>query len=380
MINRKWASGLKTRKVSTDELQDKYLNPSNAGGKAPMFNSRGEVNANSRKEVFENAQKFAKLNDEYSDAYKDSKIEKLASLYTDEEKNKIFASALGDQAQWIKFGQEGIVPLILRELDYKGFIRQVFHTHNVAQGQVIKYEKDISVTALVIAENGDAVESQVKGDRVFPGEFTVTSNPTIEIKEVAVRDFDAVERAKDKATFQVMLKEDRNGLRLLYSAATIENSQINITGSVNKAVIESLTNSVESWGLIANKILMNRAEFGDLRSAINTNDYDPVTAREVWLNGMFGNFWGYNILVAAGKSDTRLSIPAGMIFAVTEPRFIGAMGIRVELEAHPADKFTLGQPRYGWLFVEVISQTVVNPRSVAMGVKSTTVVPDWMTA
>jgi hypothetical protein len=93
---------------------------------------------------------------------------------------------------------------------------------------------------------------------------------------------------------------------------------------------------------------------------------------------MFGNFWGYSVLVAAGKSDTRLSIPAGMVFAVTEPRFIGAMGIRVELEAHPADKFALNQPAYGWMFVEVISQTVVNPRAVSMGTKPTTVIPSWM--
>jgi len=37
--------------------------------------------------------------------------------------------------------------------------------------------------------------------------------------------------------------------------------------------------------------------------------------------------------------------------------------------AEPANKFVFGEPRYAWLFYELISQVVINPRGVALGTK-----------
>ena len=305
-------------------------------------------------------------------------------MYTPAEKQNIvdsvFASNNADER--LRFGAE-MVPLILDRLDYEGFIRQVFRVHELAQGQINSYEKDVNVSAMVIQEDGQTIETIVKGNRIFPPEFMVTANPKISISEIAQRQYDIVDRTHDKTTFQIQLTEDRMGLRQLYQSATLENSLINVTSSVNKSVLETLQYEVERWRLMVDKFIMNRAELGDLKKNINAIDYDPITSRDVLLTGIFGNIWGVNIFISAGQDEQgveSVSVPEGVIFAVTEPRYLGTMPIRVNLTVLPADQFVFGQPMYGWLFAEQIGMCCVNSRSIAVAQKSSASIPAWLTA
>ena len=335
-----------------------------------MFNARGDMNAYDKVDAIVQQQKFAALKAQYPG--------KQARLSPERESQVMEHVFAGDNPERrLKFGQQ-MVPLVLDRLDYEGFIRQVFQVHSVSQGEIINYEKDISVTALVIADDGKTVESRIKGNRLFPPEFNLTANPLVSIAEVATRQYDVVDRAHDKAAFEIMKQEDRNGLRLLYQAATIENSATNITGTLDKSPIESIVNQVERHRLVVDKLIINRAELGDLRVNIQSTTYDPLTSREVLLTGIFGQIWGYNVFVSSGQGDAEIVVPAGMVFAVTAPRFIGAMGVRVELTAFPGDQFTVQDPSYGWLFFERIAQLVVNSRAVAVGTKSSTVIPNFM--
>jgi len=337
-----------------------------------MFDSKGQLNAYDHKDMITQQQKFASLREQYK---------KSGSFYSLDEKQRIMEAAFGgNEEERMRFGAE-MIPLILDRLDYEGFIRQVFKTHEVAQGQIISYEKDVNVTALIIQEDGQTIECVVKGNRVFPPEFWVTSFLKINMAEIAKRQYDIVDRSHDKATFQIMLTEDRNGLRQLYQAATIENSQINITSSINKSILETLQFEVERHRLICDKFIMNRAELGDFKKNINSMDYDPITSRDILLTGIFANIWGVNIFVSAGVDENGLqnvSVPEGMVFAVTEGRYLGAMPVRISLTMLPADQFVFGKFQYGYLFGEMIGQAILNPRAVAVGVKSTATVPNWI--
>jgi len=371
------------RKVASKD--ERLLNPKAFGGtdstgrekhasKEDMFNSKGEMNAYDKKDVITQQQKFASLREQYK---------KSGSFYSMDEKQRIMEAAFGgNEEERMRFGAE-MIPLILDRLDYEGFIRQVFKTHEVAQGQIISYEKDINVTALIIQEDGQTIECVVKGNRVFPAEFWVTAFPKINMAEIAKRQFDIVDRTHDKATFQIMLQEDRNGLRELYQASTLENSNITISSTVNKSVLESLQYEVERHRLICDKFLMNRAELGDFKRNINSMDYDPITSRDILLTGIFGNIWGVNIFVSAGVDEAgiqNVSVPEGMVFAVTEGRYLGAMPIRISLTMLPADQFVFGKFQYGYLFGEMIGQAILNPRAIACGIKTGTTVPAWMSA
>lgn len=380
-----WAEGIERKTVASvtpRKYDERLLNPKAFGGKTAskedMFNSKGELNAYNKEDAINQQMKFAQLRANYQRPGKQAE-----SYFTPEERQRIVESVFAaDEAERLRFGAE-MIPLILDRLDYEGFIRQVFRTHELSQGQINSYEKDVNVTALVIQEDGQTIESVVKGNRIFPPEFLVTAMPKITISEIATRQYDIVDRTHDKTTFQIMLTEDRNGLRELYQAATLENSLINVTSTVSKSVLETLQYEVERHRLMVDKFIMNRAELGDLKKNINAIDYDPITSRDLLLTGIFGSIWGVNIYVTSGVDEAgieNVSVPEGMIFAVTEGRFLGAMPIRVDLTVLPADQFIFGSPQYGWLFVEQISQVVVNPRAVACAVKSSATVPTWMSA
>ena len=365
---------------ATDE---RVLNPKAYGGlgsdgrektaSTPMFNDKGEINAYDKSEAVSNQMKFASLKDRYN---------KTGSFYTPAEKERIMEAGLsGSPEDRQRFGSE-MIPLILERLDYEGFCRQVLKTHEVAQGQIISYEKDINVAALKINSDGQTIETVVAGNRIFPSEFWVTAFPKIGMEEIAKRQFDVVDRAHDKALFQIMLEEDRNCLRQLYAASTIENSQISITSTVNKSVLESIQYEVERHRLPLEKFIMNRQELGDIKKNVNAIDYDPVTSRDLLLTGVFGSIWGVKIFIGAGRDENgqhNASVPEGVIFGVTEGRYLGAMPIRIALTMLPADQFITGKFQYGWLFGEMIGQVINNPRSCAIGIKSSATLPSWLT-
>ena len=385
-----WANNMEKKSIKTASLYgEQLMEPKAFGGvntagktaesKEHMFDASGNINAYDRKDAITQQEKFASLQSRYQ-----RRAGKQASMYTPAEKQNIvdsvFASNNADER--LRFGAE-MVPLILDRLDYEGFIRQVFRVHELAQGQINSYEKDVNVSAMVIQEDGQTIETIVKGNRIFPPEFMVTANPKISISEIAQRQYDIVDRTHDKTTFQIQLTEDRMGLRQLYQSATLENSLINVTSSVNKSVLETLQYEVERWRLMVDKFIMNRAELGDLKKNINAIDYDPITSRDVLLTGIFGNIWGVNIFISAGQDEQgveSVSVPEGVIFAVTEPRYLGTMPIRVNLTVLPADQFVFGQPMYGWLFAEQIGMCCVNSRSIAVAQKSSASIPAWLTA
>ena len=385
-----WANNMEKKNIKTASLyaqelvEPKAFGGINSAGKTAeskeyMFDGKGQLNAFDRKDALTQQEKFASLQSKYQ-----RRPGKRASIYTPAEKQQIVESvfASGNQAEILRFGAE-MVPLILDRLDYEGFIRQVFRVHELAQGQINSYEKDVNISAMVIQEDGQTIETVVKGNRIFPPEFMVTANPKINISEIAQRQYDIVDRTHDKTTFQIQLKEDRMGLRELYQSATLHNEVINITSGLNKSVLESLQYEVERNRLMVDKFIMNRQELGDLKKNINAIDYDPITSRDVLLTGIFGNIWGVNIFVSAGVDTQGLenvSVPTGVIFAVTEPRYLGAMPVRVNLTVLPADQFVFGQPQYGWLFLEQIGMVVVNGAAVAVGVKSGATIPSWLSA
>jgi len=377
-----WSANMKPKKVAS--APEQLMNPKGFGGfrsdgkevdsKDDMFNAKGELNAYSVKDAMENIDKFGRLRSKYAN--------KNQSPYTYEDKQRILSYAFetGPEER-LKFGAE-MVPLILERLDYQGFCRQIFYTHELAQGQINCYEKDINVAALVIQEDGYTVETQVKGDRVFPYEFLVTSMPQVTLSEVYQRQFDIIDRIHNKTLYQIMLKEDRAAMRELYQASTVENSPLYLTGALGKEALENLQLQVERHRLQVEKFIMNRQEFGDLKKAMNAMDFDPMTSRDFLLTGIFGSIWGIDIFVTAGVDERGLenvSVPPGVVFAVTGGRTLGVMPIRINLQVLPADQFVFGKPKYAWLFVEQISMAVLNPRSVAVAIKQTASVPAWLT-
>jgi len=398
----------KAKAAATKVASPLVTNPPAFGGKdssgnyipsnKPMFDKNGELNAYDTKDVWAQQDMYADILAQNKlrragmsreDAIKAKYLEKVAGKTNEAEEiqkraaqQALLHDAFQTQEGRLKLAA-GQVPLILAALDYEGFARNVMLTHSVAQGEIISYEKDIAVTSSVIEEDGSSIRNVIRGNRIFPPEFFITALNLIPKDEIAKKQYDIVDRAHDKTVYQIMLREDKNALRLLYQNSTLENDQVNLVGDIDKAAIESTVVEVEKNRLLVDKILMNRIDWGSLRTSVRSDVYDPLTSRDVMMTGMFAQIWNHKIMVTAGTTDVdgvtdQEAVPQGIMFAVTEPRFLGAMPVRIELEVNPADQFVFGELNYGWLFSEMIGQVIVNPKAVSMAVRAGTTVPGWI--
>lgn len=382
-----WADKVEKATVKKASYDERLMDPKGFGGvksngtemqsKEAMFNGQGIINAYDKKDAVYQLEKFAGLRDRYQ-----HKIKK-GSFYSPQEIEKITEAGQGiinDPIERNKFAA-AMIPLILERLDYEGFGRQVLLTHEVPQGQIIDYERDVNLTAVVIQEDGQTPEARVKGDRQFIPTFQIVANTRIPLNEIYQRQFDIVDRTHDKALMQIMIQEDRAVLKALYAASTIQNTQTTITTTVGKTVINALSLMVERHRLIGDKFLMNRAELSDLRNNINIIDFSPEISRDVIMTGIFGQVYGYNIFISAGLDEPgkeNQTVPPGMVFFVTGGQTLGAMPIRMGLQVMPADQYVNSKAEVGFFMVEEIGVAILNARSVAVGVKSSAVVPSWM--
>ena len=215
-------------------------------------------------------------------------------------------------------------------------------------------------------QDGQSIESRLFGEYILPDEGKITSAPTVDIMEIYQLNCDVLDRAQDTARQEIELEEDKRGLRLLDRASQATNT-VSTFSSMSLSVLENLRFQVERHRLIVDKFLVNRAEVTDIQINMS-GSVDPVTQREWNLAGYVGRFLGAHILTAAGTGSQEV-VPAGTLYAVTSPEYLGEMGIRVELFSEPFNKFPLMETVKGWMFVEVVGYGIPNSRSVAKALK-----------
>jgi len=339
-----------------------------------MFNDRGELSASSRADAFRQGEKYASSHLGLTQEIIQAK------LNMSEITESLTQAQGGDVAQLARFASS-VAPLILERLDYQGCIRQMLLTHQVQQGEIIRYERDVNVTATEIHEDGSIAPVAVNGDSILPGTFLISARPEVSIYESLIRQYDIISRVQDKTAFQIQLTEDRKGFRLFKDAADSSGNAFEYTGTVGKEVLEDISNQIERERLTLDKYIMNRTQYGDLKKGMNAMEFDPVTSREMLNSGMLSMFWGKPILVGAGidrPGQENNAIPEGFVWGVAAPEWVGRMPIRQELMVLDAPKFVHGEFKYSWLYGEFLGMIITNPRAVAYAKKQGAVTPKWM--
>jgi len=341
-----------------------------------LFNRQGELNAGNLRDALSQLVKYASIIEETQSAN-----QSLAGRpsFNDEQRDELIKRALTSEDGKIALGQAMANP-IRRNLDYMGIGRKVFVVDPLPQGALPVYDRDIDVAATVISSNGSAPESRVFGDRVTVPEFEVVSNPTVRIAEVKRRRFNVIDRAQQKARQEIQAQEDANIFATLdYAADTSkggENSYVtgdaggllpSAPGHLHKAHLAQIKTQIDRWDLVTTKFLMNITQFNDILmwGAFGSNgatigsamsEIDMVTQREILQTGLYAHLWGADIMVSK-------LVPAGEIFGVADPEFVGVFPVRQDIEVLPADEPK--QLKLGWVVNEIIGMAVVNPRGVA---------------
>jgi hypothetical protein len=338
-----------------------------------LFNTHGEMNANSVKDALAQIVKYAAILENMEPA--NTGLAQPPS-FNDEQRDELIKRALLTQEGKIALGQAMANP-IRRNLDYQGVGRRVLVIDPLPQGALPVYDRDIDVAAVVVSSNGAAPESRVFGDRVTVPEFEVVSNPTVRIAEVRRRRFNVIDRAQQKARQEIQAQEDANIFAALDYAAdnTLggENTAQDIADAgLLKRDLSEIKVQVDRWDLVTTKFLMNILEFNDIlnwgsgggQAAGTGGEVDPVTMREILQTGLYAHLWGADIIVSK-------IVPPGTVFGTADPEFVGVMPIRQDIEVLPAD-----EPKalkLGWVVNEIIGIGIVNPRGVAVGRKSVAV-------
>jgi hypothetical protein len=343
-----------------------------------LFNRQGELNAGNLRDALSQLVKYASIIEETQSA--NSNLAGKPS-FNDEQRDELIKRALTSEDGKIALGQAMANP-IRRNLDYMGIGRKVFVVDPLPQGALPVYDRDIDVAATVISSNGSAPESRVFGDRVTVPEFEVVSNPTVRIAEVKRRRFNVIDRAQQKARQEIQAQEDANifatldyagdslkgGENLLVTADAngLLTGSAYVTGHLHKAHLAAIKTSVDRWDLVTTKFLMNITQFNDIlmwgafaangTAGGSLSEIDMVTQREILQTGLYAHLWGADIMVSK-------LVPAGEVFGVADPEFVGVFPVRQDIEVLPADEPK--QLKLGWVVNEIIGMAVVNPRGVA---------------
>jgi hypothetical protein len=368
---------LKSQKVPTDQKTGEEFNPFNFGREGRsgtrkvaaserLFNDSGEINAGSKVEVLD---KIKGLIDGMSDGtYQVSRQASYGEGITVEEGDAILKEAFADpSSEGFKQVGQALLNPIKEIIDYEGVARKVLAPRTVKSGEVVRYDKDVFVVGHVIAEDGQTPQSVVEGRYVYPPEFEVSTYPSIELKDTYRAQFDILQRTQDKARQAIEYQEDRALINLLQAGGTTVNNQ-SFFATLNLAAFEAMRYQIERHRLICDKFIIHRQEVSDLVNTLSTQ-VDPVTQRELIMAGYIGTILNAMIVTTAGTNTYEILDP-GEVVAVTAPEYLGGMPVRVELLSEPTNEFHEGRPRKGWFWWELISQVLITPAGVALGLKT----------
>lgn len=329
-----------------------------------MYDSTGEMNAYDKKDALSQA---AYLLNHVQRQSPLSRMTRQASVSEKEERRRVLAAAINDPTGegFALVGQELALP-IKAIIDYEGFIRKILRVRTLAQGELFRIAKDVRATAYVVGQDGQSIESRAYGTYILPDESLITSFPEVALQELYQINFDVLDRMQDTARQEIELEEDKRGIRMLDRMSQNINS-VSTFSTMSLSVLENLRYQVERHRLIVDKFLINRAELSDIQINMS-GSVDPVTQREWNLAGYVGRWLGAHILTAAGTGVEEV-IPAGTMYAVTAPEYIGEMGIRIELFSEPYNLLPLRQAAKGFAFIEQVGFGGPNSRSVAKALK-----------
>lgn len=329
-----------------------------------MFDSKGQINAYSKKEALTQAYHLLTNATKKNAAHLNFSSANESGM-SKEARRDVLAAALNDSQGFRVVGQELALP-IKDILDYEGFARKIFRIRKLAQAELFRVPLDIRSTAWVIAGDGKSPRSVIKTKWVIPDETKITSFPVIDIMDIYQMNFDVLDRAQDTARQEIELAEDKRAVTLLTAAAQTVNT-VTTYATLGVAAFEDVRFQVERHRLMVERFAIARSELSDVVKNMSSV-VDPVTERELLLSGYIGNFLNAQILTAAGTGVEEV-IPSGTFFAMTGPDYLGEMGIRIELFSEPFNEYSNQRTTKGWAFCEVMGFVLPNSKAVAIGQK-----------
>jgi len=274
------------------------------------------------------------------------------------------ASADRTGKSWQILGQrmgEGIY----ETMDRQGLARHVMQTIETNEGiaRVPIHKKD--VVGSMATTSGNWTPSVVQNHEVYPEWLNIAVNVHVAEVEIAMASYDMLEESYNKALEQSMVVEDRIAKSLWDANANIANA-LTLFNTFTPAVFSSVKNLVRNWGLSVTSTIIAVDIWDDIATSTEFSTwFDPMTKRELIMDGELGSILGVQIFTDATRPNTLQVLNAGEVYMFAAPSSTGAIVQREPFRIQATDQYNNGSPTRGWFGWMIEAQTCPNARAQA---------------
>jgi hypothetical protein len=278
-------------------------------------------------------------------------IQKKASTLSATEKEQIVSSLFKDPSgRGLKRVAYAMTEPLRTKLDYVGIGRKLIETDLLPQGVIPVYDKDFpEVPAVKISARGNPPTVESFSDRVEVPTFDISTVRSIKYTEISIRRFNALDRTKNKAAFELKIAEDDAIFSAINTAATTANQNTNVSGNLSRAALATAFANVEGQRLAVGNILMHPIGFRGIRGTWSGfTDLDMVNMQGLVETGWMASVWNSKIYVTdrLNQLSTGFANAAGAaatvngqntVFVLALPAQLGRFPIRYDVEVKPFD-------------------------------------------
>lgn len=231
-----------------------------------------------------------------------------------------------------------------KRLDYMGIGRKLLEVDLLPQGVVPVYDADFAETpAVKVSARGNPPTVESWSDRVEVETFEIATNRSLKYAEISIRRFNALDRVKNKAAFELKIAEDDTIFSALNTAAVTNAQNTNVSSNVTRAALGAAWAQIEAKRLVVGNVLMHPTGFRGIRSTWNNADLDQVNMQALLETGWFASLWGARIYVTDRLDQFTSSQTPGSvagtntIYVMSLPMQLGKLPIRYDVEIKPFD-------------------------------------------
>lgn len=332
---------------------------------SPIANSKGEINASSKKDAFQQIAATLQAAQKGLIVKNDSSREVLTQVA-----NEIrTASMTRNSANFGSIGED-VTNEIRQTVSRTGFIRRFLQERELEAGQEAKILiRKNDVLSFIMAEDGQTPASFIKQRELYLRENYISTYVLIEEKEIARLGSDLLEEKLEDAMESIMVSEDKQFKSLADAAAGALNTPTYFS-ALSPSVFQGLKNQVESRGLPVTSCWLANNLMNDIVADSSFSGwFDPVSKHELVLTGELGSLLGVTLHTDAFIQSQLRVLNAGEIYFFATPSTLGQFLVRKALESEPVNKAVMGIPARGWYLTEIVAPAIANANGVAKGVR-----------
>jgi hypothetical protein len=219
--------------------------------------------------------------------------------------------------------------------------------------------------------DGEVRITPFEGKRIQVRFFRIASRPAIRKEDLLYLRINAVEQAQDETKQAILKQEDSRLVTILQAAISDYAGRADHTVTPNHVITEA-SGYLTPGSLYSAVSMTDMHELQSSRILINPMDYRDMYRWDINQTG-----WAFKDRVVAGETITSFGefqiqrsivIPQNTIFLTPDPQFLGVFPVLYSLdveENHRVESFWKG-----WVFDEMVSMLILNPRGLAKIVKS----------